>query len=152
MCADEYDAMHGTPALRLAVHLAIDSYLVIAGMSLNDAYLREQLLEWPEHYAKVIWFLQRPDKCSTDIKKWINAMHHRKKIEIGIVEADDWSDFWQAVDRFLPSPTEENLINAWSVMVQRATNPGSRTAQIARRHPLLAKKFQGMLLATGERD
>lgn len=151
MSKDEYEAMDGTLALGLAVHLAFDSHLVIVGMSLDDSYLREQLMRYSDHYAKITWF-SRPDDWSVSIQEWVRTMQQRNKIEIGKVEAENWSDFWKAVDKHLPAPSEDALATAWRELAKRVKQPGSRAAQLAAANPLLAEKFDPMLRATGESD
>lgn len=111
MASSEYDSLRGTLGLQLALHNAFESKLAIVGMSLEDAYLREQIRSFREQIATVYWFV---DGCTDGTRAWAWAN------DITLVE-QPWPKFWERVEAILPGPiSEERAYRSWLWNVNEA--------------------------------
>jgi hypothetical protein len=111
MTEREYRSMNGTLALQLAAHAAFGLDLVIVGMSLQDAYLREQLDAFRTQIRGIIWVTQPP--IEPDVEAWC----YRSQVE---VIQTKWPEFWDAVQQDLPTPPAHHLAYEWLQLVQYA--------------------------------
>lgn len=107
----DYKATEGTLAFQLACHSAFQEILVIVGMSLEDAYLREQIQNFRSQIRTIIWFLK--DQPSGEILKW------SWKNKVDVIEVSSWGEFWDAVEQELPNPNAEKSLHAWHSVVIR---------------------------------
>jgi len=113
MASSEYESMHGTLALQIAVHNAFESNLVIVGMSLEDEYLRQQLRSFRSQIGTIYWFV---DSATEGTKAW--AWQN----DLTLVE-QPWPAFWEAAERILPGPVKEDwLYDTWSSVVHEAAH------------------------------
>jgi len=113
MASTEYESMRGTLGLQLAVHNAFEGKLAIVGMSLDDAYLREQLRAFRSQIDTIYWFASgvRPDDESW---AWANGV---------TLVRQPWATFWERVEAILPGPTSEvSLHRSWLQAVTEACN------------------------------
>ena len=110
MTASEYAANHQTLAFRLAIHAGFGNDLVIAGMSLDDEYLRTQLSEFRSSLAAIYWF---DSQFSNSARAWANQNR------ITIVEVD-WNDFWRYWGDLRVEMTQTDLDVAWHLAISQA--------------------------------
>jgi hypothetical protein len=120
MAASEYRLMQGTLALQLATHAAFGLNLAIVGMSLEDAYLREQVELFREQIKSIFFFTANPPVDSIAEWSWRNGIR---------TVVAPWDRFWKAVATELPGPNELDLHLAWlSVLLAACSSSGTPTA------------------------
>jgi SIR2-like protein len=111
MASSEYESMRGTLGLQIALHNAFESKLAIVGMSLEDAYLREQIRSFRSQIDTIYWFMDAP---SDEDKSWAWANN------VTIVQ-QPWAVFWERAEDILPCPIrEECLYQTWLIAVGEA--------------------------------
>lgn len=147
MGADTY-AIHGQDSslgLRMAVHAAFDSFLVIVGMSMGEEYLRDQLTRHIDHIGKIYWFT---DKCEDPATTaWAKDLIARRKLEVALAP---WPKFWKAVDQCLDPPEDTLLRVAWKELLLQSCYKSSTVARLYRISP--QDSLKSHLLYTGEFD
>jgi hypothetical protein len=111
MTTSQYEANRESLAFALAIHAAFGNTLVIVGMSLNDAYLREQIQEFRRSLGDVYWF---DSTFPPDLVRW--ASRH----EITMVPVD-WPDFWNVTASLPVNIDVSDLCSAWYLAVNEAT-------------------------------
>ena len=82
-------------------------------MSLEDRYLRDQLENFRSQIKSVTWFTNLP--LSNEIAQW----SYRTNIDVVDVK---WPEFWDAVIKKLPSPSDYDLTMGWLSLVIEAKN------------------------------
>src|SRR5262249_27714804 len=86
MTKTQYQAQGNTLAFALAVHAAFGSNLAIVGMSLEDAYLREQITRFRNDIQSIFWF---NSEFPEEPAKWARSKENR--VEMLPVS---WPEFW----------------------------------------------------------
>jgi SIR2-like domain len=118
MTETEYRTQEATLAFEVATHSAFMSNLAIVGMSLEDAYLREQLSRFRQQIRKIFWFTTlakpRTRSPSDEVAAWASWA------DIKVVDAGSWPEFWEAVGAWLPMPDDLCLLNAWEFVCKKA--------------------------------
>lgn len=141
MTSSQYAALNGTLGLELAVHLAFDQSLLIVGMSLDDAYLRDQILRFRSHIRNIYWFGAEDEAAlKPEIRKWVwDTDIKRIKVQ------DNWLDFWEASEMRLErngAPEPLNLLVAWHNIVLESmallSKPKWSWLELLRQHSNLA--------------
>jgi hypothetical protein len=154
LTSTDYRRLSGHLAYQLAVHQAFESDLAIAGMSLDDDYLRQQITDFRDQLGRVLWFTNRRFDQLGPIKEWAWA----NQIEVVAVD-DTWGDFWQAIDNSLPPGDEASILPTWRLLVMKAYEDKrsgglfSQSASLSQRHfgagPTV-DKFTSMAQRSGE--
>ena len=105
MTRTQYQAQSNTLAFALAVHAAFGSDLAIVGMSLEDAYLREQITRFRNGIQSIFWF---NSEFPEEPAKWARSKENR--IEMLPVS---WPEFWNWWKDRAHKPDEGGLYAAW---------------------------------------
>lgn len=108
----DYTNLEKTLAYQLACHQAFEETLVIVGMSLEDAYLRQQITTFKSWISKIIWFVKK-DSLSKEIKEWV-ALN-----SITTVDVSNWEKFWELIEQKLPSPSKESSLHTWHMIIKK---------------------------------
>ena len=111
MTKSQYDAQGNTLAFALAVHATFGCDLAVVGMSLEDAYLREQITRFRDDVKSIFWFNSEFQEAPA---KWAQA----NRVDMLPV---NWSEFWSwwLKDRGFELD-EENLCGAWYRVLSEA--------------------------------
>lgn len=104
LTTSEYASMRGSLALELAVHSAFGQSLAIVGMSLDDDYLREQILKFRDELDSVYWFSNRASH--TEYETWMDRAH------ITAVDVSTWQNFWEQTKSTFPV-SSKTLESCW---------------------------------------
>ena len=66
MTSEEYRALNGTLGLELAVHSCFGDNILIVGMSLDDDYLRRQIVMFRGQIRSIYWMRIESDRDEGD--------------------------------------------------------------------------------------
>lgn len=117
----DYKSLEGTLAFQLAVHASFMSPLLIAGMSLNDDYLRNQIASFRPYIGPVIWCtFENP---TGEVEKW--ALLH----DVTVAKFESTESFWEEFVVQLPMPDELSLLNGWANLIQPWLYPSGTLTQ-----------------------
>lgn len=114
LAESEYRGLRGSLALQLATHAAFGTRLAIVGMSLEDAYLREQIAVFRNEMQEVLWFQVGQPQPEAAHWAWAHA--------VTCINVGDWPHFWTAIDREFVikdenerDVTDRKCLHAWVI-------------------------------------
>ncbi len=109
---EEYNSLHGSLAFQLAVHSAFMSHLLIVGMSLEDEYLRRQLIQFRPQIKRIFWVSTKNIK--KELKEWAIGN------DIHVILINDWTEFWDTVDKSIKVPNYDAILRNWRIIFDYA--------------------------------
>ncbi len=142
MTTQQYETNAQTLAFGQAIHAAFANTLAIVGMSLDDAYLREQIALHRASLRSVYWF---NSAFPPALQAWAEA-HDVTTVTV------PWADFWAHWSAVRVALDEAELARAWYATIDEAAAEaeGGPLTGLLSGDPARTAKFPPALLAVLE--